>query len=538
MLSFIAANYKKGDSIDISCSEGKYSGKIAFVNHEGIVLLLPNGNVCGISAADLHSFTAPMPAHINEPETAQNDTTVSVDNTVAPAAPSAYTTELPHEETPEEAPVQEQPAAEGKLTSIADVIEPQAEPEDGNALTGALSTPAVKVVGKIPLEELNKIDRKRNKSAIFNKKDKAENVNESEAKCIPPMGRITFFNSMKGFGFIHDEEMDADVYFCLNYIVDDTLKRNVKVGQPVVYSVKRNSVGYVAMGIHSPAPVDELLDLVDAHIEKGRFNSAEAILGHVLKVDASNRDAQDLMKEVKYFLPKEQKTRTQKPAKTFKPAPKKDNTFNDDVLYAKAKRAALEKKYDEAEKLYVKALHAGQRIESCVKDLLQIYVTRYKMQDTPEASDRAYDAAIEAYQKYKHYLSNDLSTLQFLAGNFYLPLNAYETYLNLSRQILANPEIGPGTKRTFYLWQQALALHKLKRDDEALAVLEEGLKTSPNHTQMKNLKEVIEHPELFPYDNPAVNIKGENNAAATAAPESKSAAAPAEEPATEESAEA
>lgn len=530
MLSFIAANYKKGDRIEICCSEGKTSGEIVFVDHNGIVLLLPNGELCGIAAADVRSFTAPKPSNIVLPSNADQ-------NTYTPAAdPAPQPSEETLPATEAEAPHEE------KRTSIADVIEPAAAPEDGNALTGALSTPGVKVVGKISLEELKKVDPKFNKSYIFNKKD---NNSGNEVK---PMGRITHFNPMKNYGFIHDDEINSDLYFNLLSIVDETLKRNVKVGTPVVYSMKRNAVGYVAFGIHAPASINELLDLVDAHIEKGHFTTAEILLGHILKVDANNRDALDLMAEVKTFLPSKNFNNAPKAPKAPKPQQqttfntfnKKENTFNEDVLYAKAKRASLEKNYDEAEKLYIKALHAGQRVESCVKDMLQIYVTRYKRTDTPEETEKALHDALAAYDKYKSYLTDDLSTLQFLAGNFYLPLNEYETYLELSKKILTRPEVNTTSKRVFYLWQQALALHKLNRDEEALAMLDEGLKQSPNHTQMKNLKEVIEHPELFPFSNPANNIKGEAEAqseapetAAEAAPEAVPAENTPEEPAEE-----
>lgn len=512
MLSFIAANYKKGDSIEICCSEGKTSGEIVFVDHNGIVLLLPNGNLCGIAAADVRSFTAPQPANIQLP--------ASKEPTVVPAETAAPVKAESEDAKPAAEPA---PAEEDKRTSIADVIKPEAAPEDGNALTGAISTPAVKVVGRIPLDELQSIDPKFNKGYIFNKKD------NNEANIVKPMGRITHFNSMKNYGFIHDEELNSDLYFNLLSIVDDTLKHNVKVGAPVVYSVKRNAVGYVAFGIHAPATTDELLDLVDAHIEKGHFTTAEILLSHILKADANNRDALDLMAEVKTFLPNKNNNAPKAPKVPKAPQKvyKAENTFNEDVLYSKAKRASLEKNFDEAEKLYIKALHAGQRVESCVKDLLQIYVTRYKHTDTPEEAEKALHNALQAYDKYKSYLGDDLSTLQFLAGNFYLPLNEYETYLKLSEKILTRPEVNTTSKRVFYIWQQALALHKLNRDEEALALIDEGLKQSPNHTQMKNLKEVIEHPELFPYSNPANNIKGEAKAdAPEAAPE-----APAETPA-------
>ena len=43
------------------------------------------------------------------------------------------------------------------------------------------------------------------------------------------------------------------------------------------------------------------------------------------------------------------------------------------------------------------------------------------------------------------------------------------------------------TKRVFYIWQRALALHKLGRDEEALAAIHEGLEIIPTHSQLRSL---------------------------------------------------
>ena len=61
MLAFIKTNYQVGDPIEINCSEGVITGTIEFVNNKYIVLRQPNGKICGISAADIRTFTAASP---------------------------------------------------------------------------------------------------------------------------------------------------------------------------------------------------------------------------------------------------------------------------------------------------------------------------------------------------------------------------------------------------------------------------------------------------------------------------------------------
>ena len=60
MLAFIKTNYQVGDPIEINCSEGVITGTIEFVNNKYIVLRQPNGKICGISAADIRTFTAAL----------------------------------------------------------------------------------------------------------------------------------------------------------------------------------------------------------------------------------------------------------------------------------------------------------------------------------------------------------------------------------------------------------------------------------------------------------------------------------------------
>ena len=51
MLNYIKANYRAGDSIEITSSEGVFTGNIEYVTDKFIILRQPNGQICGIAAA-------------------------------------------------------------------------------------------------------------------------------------------------------------------------------------------------------------------------------------------------------------------------------------------------------------------------------------------------------------------------------------------------------------------------------------------------------------------------------------------------------
>ena len=64
MLTFIKLNYKIGDVIEVTCTEGVVKGQMEFVNDRMIVLRQPNGQICGIASGDVHSFRAETPESV------------------------------------------------------------------------------------------------------------------------------------------------------------------------------------------------------------------------------------------------------------------------------------------------------------------------------------------------------------------------------------------------------------------------------------------------------------------------------------------
>ena len=56
MFDFIKTQFKTGDAITLHCANGSYTGTIAFMNADTIVLTLAGGGMCGIKGSDINFF--------------------------------------------------------------------------------------------------------------------------------------------------------------------------------------------------------------------------------------------------------------------------------------------------------------------------------------------------------------------------------------------------------------------------------------------------------------------------------------------------
>lgn len=56
MFDFILSQFKVGDTITLHCKNGSYTGVIAFMNKESIVLKQIDGRLCGVKGEDINFF--------------------------------------------------------------------------------------------------------------------------------------------------------------------------------------------------------------------------------------------------------------------------------------------------------------------------------------------------------------------------------------------------------------------------------------------------------------------------------------------------
>lgn len=493
MLTFIKTNYQTGDTIEITCSEGIVTGQIEYVTGQYIVLRQSNGQICGIAATDIRSFRADSPVKM-----------VPANGERAVKAPAYDPEEFAADSATERNGESAEQYSSVATPTLRDVLGEEKEVESADSLTGAAPVAEPKVVGHIDLASIDpNYGRRRyfksaedvngeNAASTDNYNNGYQQGNNGYARrsYVRATGRITYYNSLKRFGFIHDFETDSDLYFYVHQIVDEELFNHLTKGTKVVYTIGQNNQGRIATCIHLPRTINELYTMAEDSFDSHQYVVSKGLLEHILLADPDNVDAKQLLGDVEATLPRvgggERMRGELEP-------------YNPCLLYAQAKKALLSKDYDLAEETYLKALKANEKPESCVKDLLTLYVSRFKQAATGEEKLQIRNKANEFLEAHHSMLLSDsLNTKQFLALNYYLPIQDYDNFLTAVDRLLLDPYVcDSNPRRVFYLWQKAIALNKMGHTDEALKVCDEGLELSPYNRQLNNLRDILLHPEKY-----------------------------------------
>lgn len=459
MLAYIKSNYKVGDPVEITCSGGTVSGEIEFVSNKYIVLRQPNGQIVGIAGSDVHTFSAACPVPLSPSVKPATVAPAETDETEDTAAPGEKEDDLAYATDEEE------------------------------FVTGEMHVPEhqPKVVGKINLAQ---VDPKYGKRSYFrSSQDDGESIvtahtaeGGTRKPYVSARGRITFYSSEKRYGFIHDYLEDSDIYFHQSQVVDSALYDELYKGTKVAYTLGQNNQGLCAYCLHLPCPAESLLPVAEDFYDARRYQQAQSLLQQILDADPDNEAAKTLLEDVRSAAPASRAGE----GSQYVPSP----------LYSQAKKLYLAKRVDEAEEAYLRAIEAGERVESCVKDLVTLYVSKYKQTEEPEAKAACKKKAMEFLESHRDSLSDGLTTKQFLALNYYLSLQEYDSFLSVVDEIVQDPAIQRvNSKHAFYIWQKAIVLNKLGRRDEALALIEEGLAIVPAHHQLRRLQQYILYPE-------------------------------------------
>lgn len=500
MLTFIKANYQIGDSIEVTCSEGAVTGVIEHVDSKYIVLRLPNGHIMGIAASDVRSFTAASPVPMVPSQSPVVKEPIMDEEAEAPV------NALKEQNT-------ESPTALQKEASmtLGDILGKEATEEAPSAsdLIAPASVAEPKVIGQI---DLSKIDPKYGRKKYFRSEEEsfeeqnhreevhaaspsADYFNYQRRPYVAAKGRVTYYNPDKRFGFIHDFKNDVDLYFYVNQVIETSLYQNLRKGVKVVYTPGRNNQGPAANCIHLPHTVDDLYIMAEDNLEAHRTFVAKGLLEHILEVEPDNTAAQELLEDVIENMPKTT-------------APVTTNTYNNASdsaglarftpcnLYTQAKKAYIAKDYERAEEFYLKAIEAGEKPDSSVKDLLTLYVSRFKQAETEEQKTAARQKAMDFFDAHRSLLEENFTTKQFIALNYYLPIQDYDRFLEMVDELMKDPQVGETlSRKVFYMWQKAIALNKQGRTQDALNLIEEGLQLMPLNRQLQMLRESILHPE-------------------------------------------
>ena len=464
MLELILALFKVNDLIRIHCTDGVYEGKILMMNQTSIALQSKDGKMCGVNGCNITSYES---------------IDVMTSNTSPLEVPIATTESKPK-------PTLNPP----DCTSNTDnTIE-----EKSKDVLFETGKPQIKIVDKIPLDKLIKIDpklkEKKDKTSAPKKilgtgLDSLESLvkdihDDDDKKIVPAKGYIyrcalLSADTDKAFGFILDSKSHKEIYFSYKEIVDKELLATIKRYDQVVYSIGANYQGQIATCIHSVKSVSRLIQLATQLSSNGDFQSALEVVNHILTEYPTNYSADKLKQEL-------QKVTTVKPKEYSS-------------LYRKAKDYANSKQFDLAFECYYKAIELGEREESCIKDVLSIFANLYSTTEDETEKAEYRRKAIEFMDQYEEQLPDTLSTWQHLE-NAYYSIRDFDNFYRVADYLLSEPKFSSNrNKYLALLAKKAAAKIRENKYDEASRILDDIFSADPYNQAAKKLKNIIEQPE-------------------------------------------
>lgn len=484
MFDFIKTTYKKGDMLKLTCVDGEFSGVIVAISSDSIILKTLEGKICGIKGCNISFFEeieSQSVIYQKEAKDSKQDAPSLLE--VKPEKPIA---EISQEEQNEVVNNQQ----EGERELSAGQLEKNASESDNTHNQDEASAKGevnYKPGDVIPLEELHRIDP-RTKKPKFNKKQKptqtfigleslgplvAEEHAIQNEKYVPALGEIKFAKPESQFGFIKDGKSGKEFYFSFSQIVDDSIDKSSGslFHMPVVYSIQGNDRGDMAITIHRPNKVSELINLSQKLATKGDVKHAVRILEHILNEYPNNFTADELR------------------SKLIRDNPlAKPKAYSN--LYNKAKKYSLAKDYNKAIDYFIKAIEAREKLESSIKDLGMLYAQLYKMGGDDAETYRK--KVIDLMNKYEQDLPNTISTLYYLE-NLYYSLQDYESFIDIANELLERKELKKDkTRSSQLLCKVAAAYIKLDDIETALVKIDEATSLDPNNVGASKLREVIE----------------------------------------------
>lgn len=471
MFDYIKETYKKGDKLKLTCVNGEFSGEILFISTDSIVLKTFEGKTCGIKGSDISFFE-----EIEAPTTIPQEEAKPVSQETETASPA------PQSEAKEE-PIEKDTQKESQPIVTAT---PSSNESKQVEATADIKEPKYKPGDIIPLDELHRIDPKTKKNKVAKKQKPTtligleslrplvadEHAIQNE-KYVPALGEIKFAKPESQFGFIRDGKSGKELYFSFSQIVDNSINKvsGTLFHMPVVYSIQGNERGDIAITIHRPNKVSELIDLAQQLATKGEVTHAIRVLDHVLNEYSDNFTADELRNKLLKSHPQS-----------------KPKVYSN--LYNKAKKFLLAKDYPKAIEFFIKAIDAGEKLESSIKDLGMLYAQLYKIGGVD--ADLYRQKVIELMDEHEKDLPNSISTLYYLE-NLYYSVQDYESFIEIADELLEHKDLlKDKTRSSQLLCKIAAAYIKLDDIETALIKIDEAASLDPNNVGASKLREVIE----------------------------------------------
>lgn len=461
MFDFIRSQFKVNDAITLICTNGSYSGTIAFISADSIILKIADGRMCGVKGSDITFFETPA------------------------RVPEALALE-------EQVKLQEEPSPVELVKTKEDINKDETtvvKPAETDSSKKELSE--FKPGDVIPLERLARIDPTISTKERVKKTPKQKFVtltggfdalaplakskhDADNQQLVPSRGVIKWVDPFRPFGFIKDSRTNQDIYFNFNQIVDKYLKKNISASTPVDYSTSQQEQGLKANCIHRPRKVCDLLELATELSNEGEHRSALEVVKHILEEYPENFDAGKLESQLKKLVP----AYLQKSVEYSN-------------AYMKAKKFHAEKNFEKAIEYYLKAIEKREKVESAIKDLGMLYGSLYKAEQDLVKKNEYRDTAINFMRDNVSKLPDNASSNNFLES-FYYTIHDFDNFIYVINNLIDEDDALKDKKRMgLLLSKKAAAFIQMNEPEKALDVIEECLDVDPVNSAAIRLKTAI-----------------------------------------------
>lgn len=325
---------------------------------------------------------------------------------------------------------------------------------------------------------------------------------EDNHTMVKAVGYITKDN--KDYGFIWDQELESEIIFYENDILDDDLYNHDDwKGVQVVYSKVKGPKGAKAVGVCLPRPIYELLAMAESWSDDvATAQDAYDVLMNI-KAQYPSHEETDLLIKTIGRNANERKLHSRVVAldvETLKkqsiPAKKSENEMTKsekaNIEYKNARDCVNRRQHKEALEYFLKAFKAQHSI-NLIKDICNQYCTlcsKKYLDEHPEEKEKVEETrrlGREFLKNNEHRLPKELSTYHFLESVYFV-FHEYEKFIDIVDKII---KVKAPSQKIIYLNKKAVALLAMGEKEKAKDVLEQILKIdSENLTAKKYLQQL------------------------------------------------
>ena len=481
MIELISSLFSEGDPIKLEYGQKAQivSGTIFKITTDSIAIKKFEGGIAGIKGTEIISF--------DTIETPDQTITKPVQETYAQVSPNnePKLSDNSEGQTPNvQSPVEPFNVSEEQKEDI--VATPTPPLQKDKRITPQTATTSSKEVKKERMKDakhkskgtLNgmKTNNLGDLASLLGMEGAISQMREKENNAVVrEMGEIQSIGPQ--FGFIRDFKTSAKLWFACSELIDSTNTAYPR-GEYVVYTRSKNYAGDTAICIHKPMQIKELLTLVDNLVKAGKKNDANEVLMHIF---SSYPDCQIAIKKQKEINRSYQNH-------SYKTSFSTGATS----LYDKARKYNDVKNFEKAIEFYKKAINAGQKVESAIKDLGMLYVQLAKKAQT-EAEAIEYRKTAKKFMEDNRNSLDDTSVNMSYLENFYYAIKDFQNFKKVANIILENAdEELEGPRHVFLLNKLASVLIREKQTEQAKVLLNKAVDLYPEGVGAKRLLELLE----------------------------------------------